>query len=237
MKETPKKTKWEKYESKNKDELIIELVKAEYGLDNICAALQEIIDYRSAPFYPEDGEKPPKAWRKKIVDHAIANIGAEEVTGWDLEEYGVGEKTAWKLFVEMSGGEDLEPEDVMELADQAFVEAPAEEDEEVKKGKSKWSLYKSKSKDELIIELVKAEYKLENVCSSLGIMAGAMFECYQFADGEVPPKSWMKKIVEYETRDVKPKNYHICDFGKYGISPDVADAMYEELLGITFDDE
>lgn len=110
------KSEWEELEKMSKEELILENVRLKYKIQCILKALSELSGNGFEGYLWADGNVPSDQWKKRIEDDAVARLGADEVTEIDFQEYGVDEKTARKMFTDVTGieieSDDGEQKDV-----------------------------------------------------------------------------------------------------------------------------
>ena len=89
--------------------------------------------------------------------------------------------------------------------------------------KTEWEKLEKLSKDELIIELVKAKWEKKNLQKVIMDLAENMGSYNLFACGEKPPEDWQKKIVNYVfTTD----DFH--NLQEWGVDEDTANKLYDE---------
>ncbi|MCQ2078533.1 MAG: hypothetical protein MJZ38_00520 [archaeon] len=87
---------------------------------------------------------------------------------------------------------------------------------------SEWEKLEKLSKDELIIELVKARWEKRNLQKVLLDLAGNMGSYSLFAEGGVPSKEWQEKIAKYVFID---DNYH--NLQEWGVDEETSDRLYD----------
>ncbi len=89
---------------------------------------------------------------------------------------------------------------------------------------SEWEELDKLTKDELIIELVKARYIIRNMCNILGEISATAGSHFLYDEGDKPSKEWMDKIVSYaESKLESGDELDSSDLEHYGINGDYAD--------------
>ena len=90
--------------------------------------------------------------------------------------------------------------------------------------KTEWEKLEKLSKEELIIELVKAKWEKKNLQKVILDLADNM-GCYNlFATGEKPPEKWQKLIAEYVFKDDDFYNLQ-----EWGVDEETSDKLYDRF--------
>lgn len=87
---------------------------------------------------------------------------------------------------------------------------------------SEWEELEKLSKDELIIELVKARWEKRNLQKAIFDLSENMGKYVLFASGEKPPEVWQKKIVEHVFID---DDFH--NLQEWGVDEETSDMLYD----------
>lgn len=87
---------------------------------------------------------------------------------------------------------------------------------------SEWEKLEKLSKDELIIELVKAKWEKKNLQKVILDLSENMGKYALFEDGEKPPAEWQKKIAEYVFVD---DDFH--NLQEWGVDEETSDRLYD----------
>ena len=89
---------------------------------------------------------------------------------------------------------------------------------------SEWEELEKLSKDELIIELVKARRAMRNMCSLLADVSETGASRFMYDVGEKPNDEWLSKIVRYAESKLDPDDeLDNVDLDIYGVDSDTAD--------------
>ena len=86
-----------------------------------------------------------------------------------------------------------------------------------------WSELEKLSKDELIIELVKAKWEMRNLQKVILELSQSLGSFYLYEPGIEPSEEWQKKIAEYVFVD---DDYHTLK--DWGVDEKTADKLYDE---------
>lgn len=100
--------------------------------------------------------------------------------------------------------------------------------ERIKRGEkrmaSEWEELEKLSKEELIIELVKARRDMRNIRSVLGELSETGASSFMYDEGSKPSKDWLDRIVEYvDSRLNSDETLCAADLEMYGIDEETAD--------------
>ena len=83
---------------------------------------------------------------------------------------------------------------------------------------SEWEELEKLSKDELIIELVKARRAMRNICLVLKELSEDGASHFMYDTGEKPSDAWFEKIVEYARSNLAEGDYlDSSDLEMYGV--------------------
>lgn len=83
---------------------------------------------------------------------------------------------------------------------------------------SEWEKLEELTKDELIIELVKARRAMRNMCSLLHEISDDGASHYLYDAGEKPSDEWLSKIVNYAKSELEPGDeLDGSDLERYGV--------------------
>ena len=86
------------------------------------------------------------------------------------------------------------------------------------------------SKEELIIELVKARRDMRNIRSVLGELSETGASSFMYDEGSKPSKDWLDRIVEYvDSRLNSDETLCAADLEMYGIDEETADRYVDAL--------
>lgn len=89
---------------------------------------------------------------------------------------------------------------------------------------SEWEELEKLSKEELIIELVKARRDMRNIRSVLGELSETGASSFMYDEGSKPSKDWLDRIVEYvDSRLNSDETLCAADLEMYGIDEETAD--------------
>ena len=89
---------------------------------------------------------------------------------------------------------------------------------------NEWEELKRLSKEELIIELVKARRDMRNIRSVLGELSETGASSFMYDEGSKPSKDWLDRIVEYvDSRLNSDETLCAADLEMYGIDEETAD--------------
>ena len=88
---------------------------------------------------------------------------------------------------------------------------------------SEWEELEKLSKDDLIIELVKARWEKRNLQKVLLDLADNMGSYAVFEDGEKPSKEWQDKIVRHVFIN---DDFH--NLQEWGVDEEISDRLYNE---------
>ena len=89
---------------------------------------------------------------------------------------------------------------------------------------SEWEDLEKLSKDELIIELVKARHTIRNMCSILEEISDTAGSHFLYDEGDEPSEEWMEKIVTYAKMKIGPiEELDSSELEHYGVNGDLAD--------------
>lgn len=88
--------------------------------------------------------------------------------------------------------------------------------------KSEWEELEKLTKDELIIELVRARWRFRNLQKVILELSSTMGDNCLFEPGEKPSKEWAEKIAEYAFRNGPESLYD------WGIDWDTANRLFDE---------
>lgn len=89
---------------------------------------------------------------------------------------------------------------------------------------SEWEELEKLSKDDLIIELVKARRAMRNMCSVLHEISGDGASYFLYDTGEKPPDGWLSKIVAHAESHLEPGDeLDDSDLERYGVDSETAD--------------
>lgn len=89
---------------------------------------------------------------------------------------------------------------------------------------SEWEELEKLSKDELIIELVKARRAMRNMCSLLHEISEDGASHFLYDKGEKPSDEWLQKIVDRATSQLDDDDgLDGSDLERYGVDSDTAD--------------
>lgn len=93
---------------------------------------------------------------------------------------------------------------------------------------SEWEELEKLSKEELIIELVKARRDLRNIRSVLADLSETGASEFMYDDGSKPSEEWLLRIVELARSRLDPDEV-LCaaDLEMYGIDEETADLYIE----------
>ncbi len=98
---------------------------------------------------------------------------------------------------------------------------------------SEWEELEKLSKDELIIELVKARWEKRNLQNILGELAKTGGFGMVYEAGTKPSKEWQEKISKYAFKDLEEGRY--SDLTEWGVDEETGDKLYEEYCSKHFD--
>ncbi len=97
--------------------------------------------------------------------------------------------------------------------------------------KCEWKELESLSKDELIIELVKARWEMRNLMSVLGRLSETGSEGFLCASGSKPSEEWLGKIESKARKDAgSDEDFYSCTLQEYGVDEKTADECYDSLM-------
>ncbi len=89
---------------------------------------------------------------------------------------------------------------------------------------SEWEELEKLSKDELIIELVKARRSMRNMCSLLHEISEDGASHFLYDKGEKPSDEWLPKIADYATSKLdNDDELDGSDLERYGVDSKTAD--------------
>lgn len=88
---------------------------------------------------------------------------------------------------------------------------------------SEWEELEKLSKDELVIELVKARYTIRNMCSILEEISDTAGSHFLYDEGDEPSEEWMEKIVTYAKMKTPNGKLDSSELEHYGVNGDLAD--------------
>lgn len=88
---------------------------------------------------------------------------------------------------------------------------------------SEWEELEKLSKDELIIELVKARRDMRNICCVLDELSRTAATHFMYDKGEQPSESWLEKIVSYAAAASGSDELDSSDLEHYGVDADTAE--------------
>ena len=89
---------------------------------------------------------------------------------------------------------------------------------------SEWEELEKLSKEELIIELVKARRDMRNIRSVLGELSETGASSFMYDEGSKPSKDWLDRIVEYvDSKLNSDETLCAADLEMYGIDEETAD--------------
>ncbi len=95
---------------------------------------------------------------------------------------------------------------------------------------SEWEELERLSKEELIIELVKARRDMRNIRSVLGELSETGASSFMYDEGSKPSKDWLDRIVEYvDSRLNSDETLCAADLEMYGIDEETADRYVDAL--------
>ncbi len=95
---------------------------------------------------------------------------------------------------------------------------------------SEWEELEKLSKEELIIELVKARRDMRNIRSVLGELSETGASSFMYDEGSKPSKDWLDRIVEYvDSRLNSDETLCAADLEMYGIDEETADRYVDAL--------
>ena len=95
---------------------------------------------------------------------------------------------------------------------------------------SEWEELEKLSKEELIIELVKARRDMRNIRSVLGEISETGASSFMYDEGSKPSKDWLDRIVEYvDSRLNSDETLCAADLEMYGIDEETADRYVDAL--------
>ncbi len=93
---------------------------------------------------------------------------------------------------------------------------------------SEWEELEKLSKEELIIELVKAKRDMRNICSVLADLSNTGASDFMYDEGSKPSDEWLQRIVEHvESRLNADEALCAADIEMYGIDEETADSYIE----------
>ena len=96
--------------------------------------------------------------------------------------------------------------------------------------KSEWEQLESLSKDELIIELMKARWQLKNLCEVIRDAAEDAADRYVYASGVKTTHEWIMKIGDYAVaHDDMPHTMAPSSLVKYNLDEDQAEEYFDEV--------
>ena len=218
----------------SKDDLVVELVGADYRYRSLCAQVAGLVDDGPLCSFQEEGAVPPKKWAEKIVKQAYAHpVLGDEPDSADVTAYGVESDTADRIFDKAAAKglvdwPSYEPEsrhfsgkagrytDEAALSNKEFWSARSPSPEETVRSVSSWDQTAVLSKDALIIDLVRKRWQVRNLRANLrAIAAREDDELYRNVTGERPPKKWLKKIAARLSELYGPDDVssHLCNYG------------------------
>ena len=87
---------------------------------------------------------------------------------------------------------------------------------------TEWEKLEKLSKDELIIELVKARWEKRNLQKVIVDLAENMGSYSLFAEGEKPPAEWQEKIARYVFVD---DDFH--NLQEWGVDENTSDELFD----------
>ncbi len=89
--------------------------------------------------------------------------------------------------------------------------------------KSEWEELENLSKDELIIELVKARRAMRNMCIVLDEISKTGASDFMYDAGEKPSSAWLEKIAAYAVSELdSDSDLDNADLEAYGVDHDTA---------------
>lgn len=95
---------------------------------------------------------------------------------------------------------------------------------------SEWEALMELSKEELVIELVRARRSMRNLRSILAEMAEDGGAHFLYDRGEVPPADWLQAIAAHAAAGLEPgEELSESDLERYGVDGDAAEAYIESL--------
>ena len=95
---------------------------------------------------------------------------------------------------------------------------------------SEWEELEKLSKEELIIELVKARRDMRNIRSVLGELSETGASSFMYDEGSKPSEDWLDRIVEYvDSRLNSDETLCAADLEMYGIDEETADRYVDAL--------
>lgn len=98
---------------------------------------------------------------------------------------------------------------------------------------SEWEELEKLSKDELIMELVRARWEKRNLQNILGGLAESGGYGMVHEPGTKPSVEWQKKISEYAFKDLEEGRY--SDLTEWGVDEKTGDRLYDEYCAKHFD--
>lgn len=88
---------------------------------------------------------------------------------------------------------------------------------------SEWEELEKLSKDELIIELVKARRSMRNMCIVLDELSKTGASDFMYDEGEKPSSAWLEKIVTYADAKLdSDSELDNADLETYGVDHETA---------------
>lgn len=95
---------------------------------------------------------------------------------------------------------------------------------------SEWGQLMELSKEELVIELVKARRDMRNLRNVLSELSETGGSSFMYDVGSDPSEEWMDRIAAYAEARLEPGD-RLCeaDLEMYGISEDAADRFIDAL--------
>lgn len=100
---------------------------------------------------------------------------------------------------------------------------------------SEWEELERLTKDELIIELVKARWEKRNLQNILGNLSKSGGYGMVYEPGTKPSKEWQEKISEYVFKDLEEGRY--SDLTEWGVDEEIGDRLYDEYCAKHFDSD
>ena len=93
---------------------------------------------------------------------------------------------------------------------------------------SEWEELEKLTKEELVIELVKARRDLRNICSVLSDLSETGASEFMYDEGSKPSEEWLTKIAELVRSRMGPDEVlSAADLEMYGIDEETADRYIE----------
>ena len=93
---------------------------------------------------------------------------------------------------------------------------------------SEWEELDKLSKEELIIELVKARRDMRNIRSVLADLSNTGASEFMYDEGSEPSGEWLSRIAEYAESHLEASEiFCASDLMIYGIDEDTADRYFE----------